>query len=137
MPADPAIVQALKRTDLFGSLSKKALEQVAAQAKVVDHPQGKEITEQGGGAAGFHLIEAGTASVTVGGQDRGTMGPGEYFGEISMIDGLPRAATVTAMTPMRTISLVAWAFRPILDSEPEVAKALLRVLCARIRATGG
>lgn len=58
------------------------------------------------------------------------MGPGEYFGEISLIDGLPRAATVTATTPLRTISLVARAFGPILDSEPEVGKALLKVLCA-------
>ena len=47
-----------------------------------------------------------------------------------------RAATVTAIEPMRTISLVSWDFKPILDNEPEVAKALLKVLCARIRASG-
>lgn len=136
MPADPAIVQALQKTDLFGALSKKALERIALQARVVDHPTGKEITEQGAGAVGFHLIQSGEASVTVGGKDRGTMGAGEYFGEISLIDGLPRAATVTATEPLRTISLASWDFKPILDNEPEVAKALLKVLCARIRASG-
>ena len=59
MSADPAVVQALQQTDLFGSLTKKALRDVASQARVVDHSEGKEITEEGGGAAGFHLIQIG------------------------------------------------------------------------------
>lgn len=133
MSADPAVVEALQRTDLFGALSKKALADIASQARIVEHSEGKEITEEGGGAAGFHLIQSGTASVTVAGHERGTLGPGQYFGEISLIDGLPRSATVTATSPLSTISLVSWSFRPILDSEPEVAKALLKVMCARLR----
>jgi CRP/FNR family cyclic AMP-dependent transcriptional regulator len=134
MAADPAVVQALQQTDLFSSLGKKALNHIASQARVVDHETGKEITEEGGGAAGFHLIQSGTASVTVAGNAKPPLGPGDYFGEISLIDGLPRSATVTATSPMRTISLVSWAFRPILDKEPEVSKALLKVMCARLRA---
>lgn len=134
MAADPAVVEALQKTDLFGSLGKKALRNIALQARVVDHPEGKEITEEGGGAAGFHLIQSGTASVTVAGKDKASLGPGQYFGEISMIDGLPRSATVTATSPMQTISLISWAFKPILDTEPEVSKELLKVMCARLRA---
>ena len=134
MAADPAVVQALQQTDLFGSVGKKALKNIASQARIVDHPQGKEITEEGGGAAGFHLIQSGTASVTVGGKPRGTLGPGDYFGEISLIDGLPRSATVTATSPLRSVSLASWSFKPILDSEPEVSKELLKVMCARLRA---
>jgi CRP/FNR family transcriptional regulator, cyclic AMP receptor protein len=134
MAADPEIVQALGRTDLFSGLNKKHLASIASQARIVHHQPGKEITEQGGGAAGFHLIKDGTASVHVGGRDRPDLGPGDYFGEISMIDGQPRSATVRAETAMTTISIASWSFHPILDEEPDVAKALLKVLCARLRA---
>jgi CRP/FNR family cyclic AMP-dependent transcriptional regulator len=134
MAADPEIVQALGQTDLFRGLNKKHLTSIASQARLVHHQAGKDITEQGGGAAGFHLIKDGKASVHVSGHDRPELGPGDYFGEISMIDGLPRSATVHAETEMTTISIPSWSFHPILDEEPEVAKVLLKVLCARLRS---
>jgi CRP-like cAMP-binding protein len=134
MAADPDIVEALGRTDLFSGLGKKHLSTIASQARVVHHVAGKDITEQGGGAAGFHLIKDGTASVTVNGQQRPGLGPGDYFGEISMIDGQPRSATVHADTDMHTISIPSWSFHPILEEEPEVAKVLLKVMCQRLRA---
>jgi CRP/FNR family cyclic AMP-dependent transcriptional regulator len=134
MAADPAVVAALGKTDLFSSLSRKALERIASQAKLISHDAGKEITEEGGGGVGFHLITEGTASVTVRGTAKATLGPGQYFGEISLIDGKPRSATVTAETPLTTVSLVTWVFNPILDEVPEVSKALLKVMCARLRA---
>jgi len=133
MAADPEIIQALSQTDLFAGLSKKHMTSIASQARLVHHQPGKDITEQGGGAAGFHLIKDGTASVKVSGRDRPSLGPGDYFGEISMIDGQPRSATVHADTDMTTISIPSWSFHPILDEEPEVAKVLLKVLCARLR----
>ena len=134
MAADPEIVQALSNTDLFAGISKRALTAIASQARIVTHAEGKDITEEGGGAAGFHLIRSGTASVTVGGNTRPDLGPGDYFGEISMIDGKPRSATVHATTPVTTISLASWAFHPILDEHPDVTKELLKVMCARLRA---
>jgi CRP/FNR family transcriptional regulator, cyclic AMP receptor protein len=134
MAADPAVVDALRKTDLFSPLSKRALARVAAQANLVHHEPGKEITEEGGGGVGFHLITEGTVSVTVRGTRRASLGPGEYFGEISLIDGRPRSATVTAETPLTTVSLVSWIFNPILDEEPEVSKSILKVMCARLRA---
>jgi CRP/FNR family transcriptional regulator, cyclic AMP receptor protein len=133
MAADPYVVEALGQTDLFSSLGGRALKRIASQVKVVDHAAGKEITEQGGGGVGFHLILAGTVSVTVNATERPDMGPGQYFGEISLIDGQPRSATVTAKDDVRTLSLVSWAFTPILREEPEVANALLDVMCARLR----
>jgi CRP-like cAMP-binding protein len=134
MAADPEIVQALSATDLFAGASERALNAIAAQARVVNHAEGKDITEEGGGAAGFHLIRSGNVSVTVGGNTRPDLGPGDYFGEISMIDGKPRSATVHATSPVTTISLASWAFHPILDEHPEVTKELLKVMCARLRA---
>ena len=137
MAVDPSVVSDLAATDLFGSLGKRALEAIAAQTRVVDHPPGREITEEGGNATGFHLIRSGKASVTVHGEPRADLGPGDYFGEISLIDGLPRTATVTADGPLTTLSLASWSFRPILDEQPEVARALLNVLCKRLRAVQG
>ena len=134
MGADPEIVQELGKTDLFSGLGKKQLGSIANQARVVRHQAGKDVTEQGGGAAGFHLIKDGTASVRVSGRERPRLGPGDYFGEISMIDGEPRSATVHAETEMTTIAIPSWSFHPILDEEPDVAKVLLKVLCARLRA---
>jgi CRP/FNR family cyclic AMP-dependent transcriptional regulator len=134
MASDPATVQALAATDLFSSLSKRSLDRVAASARTVHHAAGKQITAEGDSGVGFHLIVDGTASVTVGGASRAEIGPGRYFGEISLIDGGPRSASVTALTDVTTVSLVTWDFNPILESEPEIARALLLVMCKRLRA---
>ena len=132
--ADADALAALRQTDLFASVGDKALKSIAAQTRAVNHPQGKEVAQEGGDGAGFHLIASGTASVTVHGEARPDLGPGDYFGEISLIDGQPRSATVTATTPLTTYALASWNFRPILEQEPGVANALLKVLCARLRA---
>jgi CRP/FNR family transcriptional regulator, cyclic AMP receptor protein len=134
MAADPDAVKALGATDLFSSLSKSSLDAIAASARTVEHPAGKTITTEGDAGVGFHLITEGRAVVAVGGSQRAEIGPGKYFGEISLIDSGPRTATVTAKTDVTTISLAAWDFRPILESEPDIARALLLVMCKRLRA---
>jgi CRP/FNR family cyclic AMP-dependent transcriptional regulator len=134
MAADPATVKALAATDLFSSLSKRSLEAVASTARTVQHPAGKTITSEGDSGLGFHLITKGTAAIKVGESDRAEIGPGRYFGEISLIDGGPRSATITAKTDVTTVSLATWDFRPILESEPDVARALLLVMVKRLRA---
>ncbi|HTC68109.1 MAG TPA: cyclic nucleotide-binding domain-containing protein [Acidothermaceae bacterium] len=134
MASDAATVKALRATDLFSSLSRRSLDAVASSAKVVKHAAGKELVSEGTSGIGFHLILEGTASVLVGGKRRAQIGPGQYFGEMSLIDGGPRSATITSETPVTTIYLSAWSFRPILKSEPEVAYALLLVMCGRLRA---
>jgi CRP-like cAMP-binding protein len=133
MPADPEIIAALGATDLFGSLNKRSLRRLAMAAGRVSHESGKVITTQSEFGIGFHLILDGSATVSVKGRGKHQLGPGEYFGEISMIDGEPRSATVTATTPLTTAALTAWAFRPLLNEEPEIARALLTAICARLR----
>jgi CRP/FNR family cyclic AMP-dependent transcriptional regulator len=134
MAADPVIWTALGETDLFSSLRGRALDAIASQAKLVHHPAGKQITTEGRSGIGFHLITAGTATVSVGNTELGQIGPGKYFGDISLIDGGPRSATITTDTEVTTIFIPTWNFTPILESEPEVARALLLVMCARLRA---
>lgn len=135
--ADSSIVDALRATDLFGSLGSRALGKVADRCRVISHEAGKEVATQGDEGVGLHLITEGTAAVNVHGTARPSLRAGDYFGEVSLIDGKPRSATVVAETPLTTISLVSWAFQPVLDEEPEVAKALLQVLCRRLRTAEG
>jgi CRP/FNR family cyclic AMP-dependent transcriptional regulator len=137
MPADPEIVKAFGATNLFGPLRKRALRQVANASRVAVHGPGQEVTAEGDGGVAFHLVLEGTGKVTIKGKQIGKIGPGDYFGEIALIDGKPRTATVTATTELRTAGLSAWQFRPLLREIPGLAETLLMVLCDRIRNEQG
>lgn len=132
--ADVDVVDVLRRTDLFAAVGTRGLKRIAQLAKVVQHAAGAEIAQEGGGAAAFHIIVEGAASVHVRGNARPELGVGDYFGEIALIDGRPRSATVVATSPLTTVSLASWDFRPILRDEPGVAVELLKVMCDRLRA---
>ena len=125
--------ESLRNVDLFAGLSRRALDKVAAKTRTVEHASGKEIATQGQSAIGFHLLLNGTADVLVNGAVARHMGAGDYFGEISLIDGKPRSATVVTTSPATTLSLAAWDFTPLLDEEPELTKALLLATCKRLR----
>lgn len=131
--ATPDIAQMLSRIDLFAGLSGRQLKQLTARAKEVHHEPGQSVTSEGNVALGFHLIVEGEALVTQGGVERRRLGPGDHFGEISMIDGQRRSATVTAETPLRTITVSHATFGELLDQDPGFARTLLTVLCARLR----
>jgi CRP-like cAMP-binding protein len=123
----------LSRIPLFEGLDRKELQAVARSADENTHPAGSTIVREGGGTAGFHLILDGEATVTQRGRTLRTLGPGEYFGEIALIDGQPRSATVTASTPVRTLSVASWNFRPLLEEHPAITLKLLMQLCRRVR----
>jgi CRP/FNR family cyclic AMP-dependent transcriptional regulator len=123
----------LGQVDLFAGLSGRQLERLASRAKEVRHAAGHTVTTEGNVALGFHLILEGQATVTQGNAVRRTLGPGDHFGEISMIDGRPRSATVTAETPMRTLTVPHATFEELVDQDPAFARGLLKVLCARLR----
>jgi CRP-like cAMP-binding protein len=127
------IETALGQTELFREVPHKAVRAIAKRASLVSHRAGDVITTEGRSGAGFHLVLDGEAVVdTPTGEVR--LGPGAYFGEISLIDGLPRTATVRAATDLVTAVLAPWEFGPLLHEQPEIALGLLRGLCARLRA---
>jgi CRP/FNR family transcriptional regulator, cyclic AMP receptor protein len=127
----------IRSVPLFSSFGDKDLERVAAIAKTVEFPAGKEIARQGESGVGFHMITQGDAEVEVDGAVRAALGPGAYFGEMSLLDGGPRSATVRALTPLRTVSLTSWDFNALLDQHPELSKKLLIELSRRLRAVEG
>lgn len=124
----------IRSVPLFSGFGEKDLQRVAAIAKEVEFPAGKEIARQGESGIGFHIIVEGEASVSVDGADHGSLGPGSFFGEMSLLDGGPRSATVSAATELRTLSLTSWDFNALLDQYPELPRKLLVQLCARLRS---
>ncbi|MHA3704735.1 cyclic nucleotide-binding domain-containing protein [Jatrophihabitans sp. YIM 134969] len=127
---------ALARVDLFAGLSPRNLKKLAAVSRETTHRPGSEVAAEGRGALAFHAIVEGAATVTVGGRQVRTLGPGDYFGEISLIDGEPRSATVTVTGdgPLHTVAIGKTPFSTLIESEPSIAKALLVRLCGRLRA---
>ncbi|MEP6973715.1 MAG: cyclic nucleotide-binding domain-containing protein [Actinomycetota bacterium] len=124
----------IRSVPLFSEFGDKELLRVAAIAKEVEFPAGKEIAKQGESGVGFHMIVEGEASVTVDGTNHATLGPGSYFGEMSLLDGGPRSATVAATSELKTVSLTSWDFNVLLDQFPELARKLLIELCRRLRS---
>ena len=103
--------------------------------RVVAHGSGHTVAAEGLGASAFHLILEGSAQVRVGTVNRPELGPGDYFGEISVVDGRPRSATITAgENGLKAFAIQAVGFRTALDKEPEMAHALMVNLCSRIRS---
>jgi CRP/FNR family cyclic AMP-dependent transcriptional regulator len=119
--------------DLFGGLSKGQLRQLAGTAKEVSHPPGKVVAAEGLGGLAFHLVLEGQATVSRDGRELRTLGPGDYFGEISMIDGRPRSATVTAGDSLRVLAIPHHEFDALLEQDADFARAILKTLCARLR----
>ena len=123
----------LKTVTLFEGLSRRELEQIMKVAKEIEFEEGHAIVEEGATGVGFHLIMEGEAHVLVGGKKRATLRSGDYFGEMSLIDGGPRSATVKTATPLRSLALTSWAFLPLLDKSPSIAKKMLQEMSKRLR----
>jgi CRP/FNR family cyclic AMP-dependent transcriptional regulator len=124
----------LKRVPLFADLSRKELGQVARLFKERRFQEGETIAREGSGGAAFFLIDSGQASVSIRGEQRGTLGPGDYFGEIALIDEGARSATVTASSELACWGLTFWDFRPLVQGNAEIGWKLLQSLAKKLRA---
>lgn len=128
-----AVEDVLSRVPLFSNLSGKDRKALAASFRERTFSAGKVVTEAGQEGVGFFVINAGQAEVSVSGRHRRDLGPGDYFGEIALIDGGTRTARVTATTDLECFGLTTWEFRPFVQSHPEVAWALLQSMAQRVR----
>jgi CRP/FNR family transcriptional regulator, cyclic AMP receptor protein len=128
-----ASVELLAGVDLFDELTPSELRRVAALAKPLEFGAGEAVTEEGTPGGRFHVIEQGKAKVVRRGRTRATLGPGDYFGELSLIDGEARSASVIALEPLRTWSIAEWSFRPVLKAQATISYKLLVKLTHRLR----
>ncbi len=128
-----APVDALRNVPLFATLEEKDLEELAQQLHERRFAEGAEVTTEGAGGAGFFVIAAGNAEVLVGGEHRATLGPGDHFGEIALIDDGVRSASIIAATDLLCYGMTPWEFRPFVEEHPQVAWALLQALAHRFR----
>ena len=132
MKADE-LKERLANTDLFEGLAKRSLAHLVKGGREIKHPDGHEVVTEGAGAVGFHLITNGTARVTTGGAVRRTLGVGDYFGEISVIDGRPRSASVEAIENLTTFAIAPAVVNGLIEDNPIFARRLLILLCSRLR----
>lgn len=131
MPAPPEL---LRKVDLFESLSDRDLERLARSFKQSNFAEGDVIATEGQRGVGFFVIGEGTVDYSVHGERVGSGGPGNYFGEVALIDDGPRSATVTAVTDVTAYGLTTWAFRPLVEESAGIAWELLQVMAKRLRA---
>ena len=125
--------QIIAAVPLFSGLEPRELERVADAFKERRYKAGDTVASEGESGAGFFVIAEGTAKVTVGGEERGELGPGDYFGEIALIDEGSRMATVTAESDLACYGLTLWDFRPLVRANGKIGWKLLQSLAKKLR----
>jgi CRP-like cAMP-binding protein len=131
-----AKVELIKQAPLFERCSKRELKAVAALADEMDFPPGKTLTREGAPGREFFVLIEGSAEVRRKGRKINTMQPGDFFGEIALVTGQPRTATVTATatSPVRALVLTDRAFKDLLRRTPSMQQKVLEALADRLPA---
>ena len=123
----------LQHVPLFAGLDKKELGAIADSMRERRYAAGDSVTQEGAAAAGFFVVDEGTADVTVDGESRGMIGPGDYFGEIALLTESARTATIVAHTDMLCYGMTPWDFRPLVESNSTIAWKLLTAMADKLR----
>lgn len=118
---------------LFSSLSKRECQMIAKSATVVEVEAGAELFREGDTGRDFYLVLAGTVAVRRGRRKVAALGPGDYFGELAVLDDAPRSATVTAETPARLLVIGRRELAALLEEVPVMGRKLLVAMAARLR----
>ena len=129
-----ASTDVLKRVPLFSGLDDRELQEIAAQMRERRFAAGNTVTQEGAGGAGFFVVEQGEAEVSVDGAPRGTIKAGDYFGEIALLTGSDRTATITAKTDMVCWGMTPWDFRPLVESNSTIAWKLLTAMADKLKS---
>jgi CRP/FNR family transcriptional regulator, cyclic AMP receptor protein len=122
----------IKGVPLFSECSRKELGEVAGIADEIDLREGKELTKQGQPGREFFILVEGTADVKKGSRRVNKLGPGDFFGEISLIRHTPRTATVVATSPVRTLVITERSFQSLLQHQPGIQNKVMSALAARL-----
>jgi CRP/FNR family transcriptional regulator, cyclic AMP receptor protein len=118
----------LKSIPLFSTLPDEELQAIAPFAEEVDVEEGKVLVKEGQYSYEFIAIRDGTAEVTRGGEHVASLGPGDFFGEIGLLEQALRTATVTAKSPMKIVTLTGWDIKRLEKRSPQAVEEIRRVL---------
>ncbi len=129
----PPSVALLQKIPLFSGLEPRELERLSTSFKERTFEPGQTIAVEGEAGAGFFFIESGEAVVKVGDAERGRLGPGDYFGDVALIDMGTRTASVVAESALHCYGLTFWDFRPLVESDSRIAWPLLQAMAKRLR----
>ena len=130
-----AKVEMLKRVPLFSRCSNKELGEIATITDEIDLPEGKVLTKEGASGREFFVLVEGSADVRRKRRKVGTLGPGDFLGEIALITKTPRTATVKTTSPVRALVVSEQNFRRLLERTPQVQIKVLEALAERVAAT--
>jgi CRP/FNR family transcriptional regulator, cyclic AMP receptor protein len=128
-----ATTDLLARTRLFAGADATGLERIAARITELDVPAERVIARQGEIGSGFFVVVSGAVRVVRDGETIARLGPGDFFGELSVLDGRPRIAQVVSSEPTICLALATWDFEAVVQEQPSVAMAILRELAGRLR----
>lgn len=127
-------VEALRKVPLFADLSRAQLTMLARTTEDVEVEEGRVLCREGDPGRDFFVVVDGEVVVRKKGRKLATLGAGDFFGELALLDQATRTATVTATTPVRFFVLTNEAFWPMVEANPRVAQKLLRTVAKRARA---
>jgi CRP-like cAMP-binding protein len=128
----PQFIEQLRGTTLFRGCTDRELARADELGSQVDVEAGRVLCRQGRVGSETFVIVAGEAAVSIGGVEVARIGPGGFFGEMSLLDGAPRTATVTALTPMMVIVFAPHELNSLLEN-PRIARQMLATLTVRLR----
>lgn len=129
-----AKIDLIKSVPLFSRCSKRELQVVASLADELDFPAGRELTNEGARGAEFVVLVEGAAEVRRNGRKIATLGDGDFLGEIALVTGEPRTATVTTTAPSRLLVITAASFRRLLRDSPSIQGKVLEAVASRLAA---
>ena len=132
-----APVKALQRVPLFSDLTKGEVQQLARLFKERRFSEGETVVKEGSGGSAFFVIESGAATVSIHGKEQTTLKPGDYFGEIALIDQGTRMATITASSELVCYGVTFWDFRPLVESNGTIGWKLLQRIVKMYRDARG
>ena len=131
---DASTADALAGAGVFSALTREQREVLVGEAEVARHDPGEALTEEGAVGHRFHLLLDGAAVVERGGSEVGSLGPGDFAGEIALLGGGKATATVRATQPTRCLTLGRERFWSVLEREPAIALRILEAVCRRLEA---
>ena len=127
--------EVLQRVPLFADLNVRETQKVARLFKPRRFAKGETVVKEGSGGAAFFVIDSGEAKVFIGGKEHATLMPGDYFGEIALIDEGTRMATIVASSDLACYGLTFWDFRPLVKKNGAIGWKLLQRMTMMLRAT--